>query len=67
MIVVVVIESSALGAHHFGEGSGDILLDDVKCIGNEERLLDCPSNDIGDHSCVHFQDASVVCYLTSKL
>lgn len=40
-----------------------ILLDDVICIGNEERLLDCDASDIGVHDCTHRGDAGVVCVL----
>ena len=38
-----------------------ITLDDVVCVGNETRLLDCPRSDIGVHNCQHLQDASVDC------
>lgn len=42
-------------------GVGPIHLDDVRCIGSEQRLIDCPGNQIGDHDCAHFEDAGVVC------
>ena len=45
----------------FGEGSGQILLDDVECMGNENHLSQCPHNDIGVHNCMHFQDIGVQC------
>ena len=31
------------------------------CLGSESRLVDCPSNGIGIHNCVHSEDASVRC------
>ena len=45
----------------FGQGTGQIWLDNVQCVGTEARLADCPANAIGSHNCVHFEDASVVC------
>ena len=45
----------------FGEGVGDIFLDNVLCDGNELRLLDCASNPLAAHNCLHSEDAGVVC------
>ncbi|XP_071839533.1 scavenger receptor cysteine-rich domain-containing protein DMBT1-like isoform X3 [Apostichopus japonicus] len=46
---------------YYGEGYGQIFLDQVECIGNEESLNDCPKNDIGDTNCGHDEDAGVEC------
>ena len=54
----------ALSEGFFGQGTGPIWLDDVFCIGSESELLDCSHRGIGNHNCVHFEDASVRC--TSK-
>ncbi|XP_061114999.1 deleted in malignant brain tumors 1 protein-like isoform X1 [Conger conger] len=54
----------ALGAMqyaHFGEGTGLIFLDNVHCTGSEQSLLDCQSNGLGAHNCMHYQDAGVIC------
>ncbi|XP_072024719.1 scavenger receptor cysteine-rich domain-containing protein DMBT1-like [Amphiura filiformis] len=49
------------GGSSFGQGTGDIIIDNVRCVGNEAALQDCPA-DIGtDAYCDHEQDAGVVC------
>ncbi len=45
----------------FTVGNNCIWLDDVRCAGNEERLIDCPANPVGVHDCLHWQDAGVLC------
>ena len=44
----------------FGYGGGAILLDDVACLGNESRLVDCPRRASG-HNCGHHEDVGVRC------
>ena len=45
----------------FGQGNGQIWLDDLHCIGNETSLTDCPNSGLGNHNCRHAEDASVIC------
>ena len=45
----------------FGVGNGPILLDDVRCTGLENRLLDCVHGGYEVNNCVHSRDAGVVC------
>ena len=45
----------------FINGAGQIWLDNVRCVGTETRLIDCPANPIGTHNCVHGEDAGVRC------
>ncbi len=41
--------------------NGIIILDNVDCVGNETNILQCPSNNPGDHDCSHSLDAGVIC------
>ena len=52
----------ALVDQEYGEGTGAIHLNEVRCLGTEERLADCPSASWGDHNCYHQQDAAVNCF-----
>ncbi|NXO46244.1 DMBT1 protein, partial [Locustella ochotensis] len=52
---------AALGSAYFGQGSGDIVLDNVGCRGNEASLLRCNHTGWRIHNCGHYEDASVVC------
>ncbi|XP_067881179.1 scavenger receptor cysteine-rich type 1 protein M130-like [Heterodontus francisci] len=45
----------------FGEGSGTIWLDGMKCISHESFLWQCQTEPWGKHNCEHRDDAGVVC------
>uniref|UniRef100_A0A8C4Q6Q1 Serine protease 12 n=1 Tax=Eptatretus burgeri TaxID=7764 RepID=A0A8C4Q6Q1_EPTBU len=51
----------ARGLAYFGEGSGPIHFDNVKCKGNEQTLGACGHLASDQHNCRHSEDAGVIC------
>ncbi|XP_044844422.1 CD5 antigen-like isoform X2 [Mauremys mutica] len=45
----------------FGQGTGEIWLDDIRCKGTEETLQNCAHRFWSYHDCTHWEDISVVC------
>ena len=57
---------SAPGDATFGQGTGQIWLDYVRCVGNEKDIVQCSHAGWGVHKCGHNEDAGVVCRPSGK-
>lgn len=53
--------SEAYGGAVYGQGSGPIWLDDVKCKGSETSIEKCSHRPWGSHNCNHGDDVSINC------
>jgi len=52
---------TAHSSAHFGEGTGQIWLDNVQCTTYDTSLATCNANAWGDENCGHYEDAGVSC------
>ena len=50
--------TSAKSSAYFGQGSGEIILDNVACTGSESNIGSCSSS---SPNCDHSEDAGVIC------
>ena len=53
--------TAALRGAFYGQGTGEIWLDNVNCVGNELTIGNCSHRGWGIEDCGHFEDASVNC------
>ena len=58
-----MVDATPRLAAHFGQGTGVILRQYLRCAGTESRLVDCPTS---SSTCTHAEDAGVTCLPTGK-
>lgn len=61
MHIYLLVDAIALIKAAYGQGKGPILLDNVRCMGNEASLFDCSQLELRNHDCHHREDAGVLC------
>ena len=52
---------AAIQSAFYGQGSGQIWLDDVNCDGTEWTIGNCLHSEWGSHNCSHEEDVGVNC------
>ena len=57
----VCVSSAGITINGCGHGFGSIWLDSVQCTGSELSLVDCRHEGLGEHDCVHHEDAACRC------
>ena len=58
-LLIITLVGSARRYAFFGQGSGSIFMDNVRCNGTEQFLTNCTHNT--NHYCGHYRDAGVKC------
>jgi hypothetical protein len=58
---VVKGQTRALGYYNITLPNIPIVLDDVRCEGDESSLLNCTHKDFNDHDCRHYEDVVLEC------
>uniref|UniRef100_A0A8C6SQF5 Lysyl oxidase homolog n=1 Tax=Neogobius melanostomus TaxID=47308 RepID=A0A8C6SQF5_9GOBI len=51
----------ALTGARMGQGMGPIYMNEVKCVGTEKSIWNCPFKNITSEDCQHLEDAAVRC------
>ena len=64
VFVIVRVDAAVQDSAFYGPGNGSILLNNVACVGSENRLVDCQHTT--NHNCVHGEDVGVMCNRTCK-
>lgn len=51
----------ALSGAYYGEGEGEILLDNIACTGKETEIRECSHPGWGVNDCSHSEDVGIQC------
>lgn len=60
ILCVCVLGAIARTGARFGQGSGAIVMNNVRCRGSEQKLHQCPHDSLV-FGCYHYRDAGVEC------
>ena len=60
LVVFSTDDVGVLDASAFGDPSGPIFLDQIRCNGEEGGLLGCESSTL--HMCNHQNDVAIICH-----
>ncbi|XP_025100049.1 deleted in malignant brain tumors 1 protein-like [Pomacea canaliculata] len=60
-------EAVAVSSARYGQGSDNILLQDVVCKGNETSLEECQHNVLYGGSCSHSEDIGIICNISEPM
>ena len=58
---MIYLVTSVFYSGYFGQGTGPLLLYNLRCTGTESSLLSCSHSVVGVTSCSHSNDAGVAC------
>ena len=58
---ILPIAASAWQGPLVPDGTGQIWLDEVECLGTESNIFQCGNMGLGVHNCEHREDAGVSC------
>ena len=53
------VDTVAFNSTYFGKGNASIILDNVKCVGNESTLFSCTYNT--NQNCSDFEEVGIRC------
>ena len=67
LVIIVIIGAITLTLGNVVDGTGQIALDELRCVGTESRLINCPHRGLGVHDCRHTEDAGVRCTIESGI
>jgi hypothetical protein len=59
-------DAVGFSASEYGQGGLPILVDGVRCMGDEGELLNCSVGPFGVHNCDHTMEVGVACSPASK-
>ena len=60
---MTIIDATPRLSAYFGQGTGSIFRQYLRCSGSESRLVDCSTS---TSSCTHSEDAGVTCLPTGN-